>query len=169
MRRQRGLLLTTGFYSCPGDPRHSPSLEANNLRKQTKPSKCCPSALSRRNEPPAKSCVSAVNMQRYVGISSPRSKDTVSTKGFAKPGLSLSRDQEHLRRRLLGLGLLRSRLRLRLLLRRGLSGAGSSGGLGLGRGPEGLWGISVGPIVMFRFLARTRLSRRSCMIRVLSL
>lgn len=32
-------------------------------------------------------------MQRYVGISSPRSKDTVSTKGFAKPGLSLSRDQ----------------------------------------------------------------------------
>ena len=37
-------------------------------------------------------CICRKNMQRYVGISRPRSKDTVSTKGFAKPGLSLSRE-----------------------------------------------------------------------------
>jgi hypothetical protein len=32
-------------------------------------------------------------MQRYVGFSSPRSKDTISTKGIANPGLSLSREK----------------------------------------------------------------------------
>jgi len=72
-----------------------------------------------------------------------------------------------------GLGLLGGGRRLGggggLLLGRGISLAASSGGLGLGRGPQGLRAVSRRHTRARVKNRRTRLSRSSCMISVESL
>ncbi len=167
----KGLCIDDGILFLVQAILASQESKAGSLRKEQNPPKTLHSAPNIRDTSPTKSGVSAVNMQRYVGSPVRAPKTPFPPRELpSKPGV-ITIKGPGTRRRLLGLGLLRSRLRLRLLLLRSVGVGRSGGGLGLGRSPEGLQ-ANVSTCIMHApktQRVRTRLSRSSCMMRVLSL
>ena len=88
-------VLTTGFLFLVRTILASQESKKQAVRKEQDPSGRCTLAPNFRNGPSTKSCVSAVNMQRYVGSPVRAPKTPFPPRDLpSKPGLSLSRDQE---------------------------------------------------------------------------